>query len=100
LWGVIWYVNAAKNNLNIIESILVLAYKFALGLPKNSANKVCWVYLGISTLRRIIIKISNRLICKSYQLSRGKIINKIKLIEEKFTTGKTARRNVPFLILR
>jgi len=99
-WGAIWYVNAAKNNLNIIENILVSAYKFALGLRRNSANGICWAYLGVPSFRRIITKFSDRLICKSYQLSRGKIINKIKLIEKKFITGKVARRNIPFLILR
>jgi len=52
-----WYVNAAKNNLRLIESILITAYKFVLGLSKNSANKVCWV-LGLSTFRRIITKIT------------------------------------------
>jgi len=25
LWGITWYVNAAKNNLNIVESILISA---------------------------------------------------------------------------
>jgi len=100
LWGAIWYVNAAKNILNSIESLLVSAYKFALGLPRNSANGVCWAYLGIPSFRRIITRLSNRFICKSHQLSRGKTINKIKLINEKFSSGKVARRNIPYLILR
>jgi len=25
-WGIMWYVNAANNNLKIIESILISAY--------------------------------------------------------------------------
>jgi len=100
LWGAVWYINAAKNNQNIVESILVSAYKFALGLPKNSANRVCWAYSNMPTLGGLISKISDRFICKSFQLSRKKIINKIKLIHEKFLNGKAARRNVPYLVSR
>jgi len=56
-----WYVNAAKNNLKILDSILVSAYKFVLGLPKNSANKVYWSLLSLLSLSRIITKISENL---------------------------------------
>jgi len=66
-WGIMWYVNAAKNNLRIIKSILITAYKFVLGLPKNSANKVCWSFLVLPTFRSIISKICDKFICKSYQ---------------------------------
>jgi len=60
-WGSMWYVNAAKNNLKILDSILVSAYKFVLGLPKNSANKVYWSFLSLLSLSRIITKISENL---------------------------------------
>jgi len=44
MWGAIWYVNAAKSNLKQIDSIIVSAYKIALGLPRNSSNMVCWKF--------------------------------------------------------
>jgi len=49
-------VNAAKNNLRILESILVTAYKFVLGLSKNSANKVCWFLLSLPYYNKKEIK--------------------------------------------
>jgi len=42
MWSAIWYVNAAKSSLKLIDSIIVSAYKIALSLPRNASNKVCW----------------------------------------------------------
>jgi len=68
-----WYINTAKNNLRIIESILVTTYKFVLGLPKI-------LQMGFVAPSS---KTSDKFICKSFQLCRGRIINKIKLIQKK-----------------
>jgi len=68
LWGSMWYVNAAKNNLKMLDSILNSAYKFVLGLPKNSANRVCWSLLDFRSLGRMITKICDNCICRAYQL--------------------------------
>jgi len=35
LWEPTWFINAAKNNIKLIEGIIVSSYKYALGLPKR-----------------------------------------------------------------
>jgi len=44
MWGAMWYINAAKGYLKRIKSIIISAYKVALGLPRNSANKAGWKF--------------------------------------------------------
>jgi len=51
--------------MELINGIIISVYKMALGLPKNSSNKVCWSFSSQPTLRRTITKNSNGFILKS-----------------------------------
>jgi len=78
LWGAIWYINASKSNLKQIDSIIVSAYKIALGLPRNSFNKVCWNFSNQPPFKFRVTQYCDRYICRTFQLSKDRIINKIK----------------------
>jgi len=42
----------------------------------------------------------DKFIYKSYQLGKGRIINKIRFMADKIKIKKVASRNIPFVILR
>jgi len=65
-WGSLWYMNAAKTVLKTLDSLLTSVYKFVLGLPKGSANTVCWSLLNLPSLNKIITKKSDGFICRAF----------------------------------
>jgi len=100
MWGVIWYVNAAKSNLKQIGSIIVSAYKIALGLPRNSSNMVCWKFSNQPFFNSRVIQCCDRFLCRASQLCKARITNKIKYLHNLYNSGRIAPRNVPLLISR
>jgi len=73
-------LNAAKSYLKQIDSIIVSAYKVALGLPKNFSNKVCWKFSNKTSFRTKVVQVCDKYLCKSTALGKGRILNKIKFI--------------------
>jgi len=45
-WDFLRFVNASKIYIKQINNMLCRAYKLALGLPRSSANCVCWKFSG------------------------------------------------------
>jgi len=99
LWEATWYINASKNNIKQIESIIASSYKIALGLPRNSFNKVCWSFLN-QPFKTRIAQYCDKNLCKLFKLCKGRIINNIKFIFDQIISGKVAIRNVPYIISR
>jgi len=99
-WGAIWYINAANSHLKQIEGIISSSYKLALGLPKKSANKVCWKFLDQISFNSKIAQTCDRYLCTASSLGKNKIINKIKFIWDKYESGRIFGRKIPLLVSR
>jgi len=97
MWGATWFINAAKSNLKQIESIIAASYKVALGLPRNSSNKVCWKFSSQPSFDLRVAKSCDKHLCKAAALCKGRILNKIKFLWEQYNSGRSLEKNVPCL---
>jgi len=95
-----WYINSSKSNLKQIDSMIASAYKIALGLPKNFSNKVCWKYSNQPSFTCRVMQSCDRYLCRSFQLGKDRIINKIKFVCDALNSGKLSPRNTPFILSR
>jgi len=93
-------MNAAKSHLRQIESIVVMAYKRALGLPKNSSNKVCWKFSNQPSFRARVLQTCDKYLCRSSALGKSRILNKINYIWDQYKSGKFSSNNLPLLVSR
>jgi len=100
MWGSFWFINAAKGYLKQIESIISSSYKVALGLPRNSSNKVCWKFTNQPSFGTRVARACDKYLCKVSVLSKGEILNKSRFIWDQFYTGKISSKKVPFLVSR
>jgi len=99
-WGATWFINAANSHIKHIDNIISSSYKLALGLPKKSANIVCWKFSNQHTFRAKVIQTCDRYLCKAFILGKNKIINKIKFIWDQYKAGKISKSKVPLLVTR
>jgi len=100
MWRAMWYINVAKSYVKQIESIIISAYKIALGLPRNSSNRAGWKFSNQLSFGARVAKICDDYLCKASVLGKGRILNKSKFLWEQFSAGKVSSKKVPFLISR
>jgi len=93
-----WFINAAKNNINLIEGVIVSSYKYVLSLSKNSSNKVYWSFSSQLSFKRRVAIGCDKFICRAYQLCKGKIINKIKYMVKMVKSKRMAPRNISYIV--
>jgi len=96
---VLFGINAAKSYLKQIEGIITSSYKVALGLPKNSSNKVSWKFSNQPTFGARVVRACDKYLFKSV-LGKGRLLNKSKFIWDQLDAGRVSCRRVPFLVSR
>jgi len=82
------------------RNIIVSAYKVALGLPRNSPNKVCWKFSNQTSFGTKVVQVCDKYLCKSAALDKGRILNKTKFIWDQFNSDKVSINNIPLLVFR
>ncbi|XP_036147182.1 uncharacterized protein LOC118647082 [Monomorium pharaonis] len=99
-WGSFWYVNSAGTYFSRIERLLALAYKIALGIPRFSPNRVVWKFSNQVSIRRRIAQLCDKYVCKTIQLRKTRIINKLKFLTIFVQSRNIAPRNIPYILSR
>lgn len=99
-WGANWYTSASKTNVRKVDNILGMAFRVALGLPRNSSTWVGWQISNQCSIEHRTALKTNKFISKVIQLKQNSIKNKLdnvkRIVEEKCK----AKRNIPFIIKR